>query len=106
MGDTDNFYITFDNDTLVKALENCDVKRAENLILNIDVVKFNLDTIMEMYWNKYKKDIFMYKRSDVERICEIALKNLLKQGKIKAGSSTGHFIVVQPTNNIPEKSEE
>ena len=86
-------------------LERHDVQRAQIMIME-ECTSFDLKDIETMYWRKYKDDISMYKWSDIERICQTAVENLLAQGKIKVGSSSGYFIVVQPTNDIEQKTEE
>lgn len=86
-------------------LERHDVQRAQIMIMK-ECTSFDLKHIERMYWKKYKNDIYMYKWSDIERICQAAVENLLTNGKIKNGSSIGHFIVVQPTNDIEQETEE
>lgn len=107
MGDEENFYVTIDNETSKKILERFDVTRAESLIQKKCLYnkKYNLDEIISMYWDEFKNEIFSYKRSDIIRICQTAIENLIQSGKIKVDSSDGYYINVISTRQISEESK-
>ena len=67
--------------------------------------EFDLNTIIELYMTKYQEYKCNFNEDEINKICQTAIENLLTHGKIKVGSSSGHFIVVQPTNDIEQKTE-
>ena len=86
-------------------LERHDVQRAQIMIMQ-ECTSFDLKDIETMYWRKYKNDIYMYKWSDIERICKTAVENLLRQGLIKSSGSIGDYRVATSSEIISKKTAE